>query len=386
VSLPPLDAGEAVVARSFFDYQWKFSVSERDPSTVYVANVWSVYKSADGGCSWRESFSVLDAPASPLASWTDRVVAMQAPGERSGAPAYVLLERGGVPFLGVQTPRSDEWRVAPLTEEIGGAPLVGTPNRMWVAPSDPDVLYVELGGGPAGESESPERSRLYRSVDGGKHWRLQTVFLAKPSELTWWASDLSCPAGDGRCPLVDVRVLAIDPDDPDALWTGSHDGIFTSEDGGASWRNVNRATFGTLGRLRAIDLSRTGDALRVAVFAGWGLAWTGDGGRTWELREPPLGRGSGGRPPPASTAESVASAAAERLVAVLDHTASYGGTNVLMSRRSGWRSITPDSLACDGDPDTKEACLAGLSYVARARAYYAIAEGGAHLWAFRPRR
>lgn len=382
VDLPVVEPPPTAVPRSLYDYEWTFSVSAQDPRVVYVANVWFVYKSTDGGCSWEKSFSVFDGNPNAGADWTDRIVAVHAPTDAADdARAYLLLDRGGVPFLGVQSPEADDWTVTPLSHAGTGVPLSGSPRRLWVAPSDPRVLYAEVGSSYV----TADRTRLYRSGDGGAGWELQHTFVPEAAELTWWASDLSCPADDGRCPLVDVRVMEVDPADPSVLWTATENGIFRSADAGSSWDNVHRLTRGTLLSVGTLDLSRRrGGQTRVAVFGFVGLAWTEDAGRTWELRDPPPGRLSSGQRSTSSTTKSAASGSTGRIVAVLDATQSYAGANVQVQRGDGWAPATPRSLGCSGEE--RGNCLDLVEFVARARAYYAIESDGSHLWAFRPGR
>jgi hypothetical protein len=375
-ALPSLPPDPAPTKWADYD-QWHVSVSHADPRVMYVYNVAHVYKSADGGCTWQESFNIFSGNPNPAPYWSDRIVEVHAPAERD-APAYLLLDRGGVPQLGVQRMGADEWAVAPFA--TGGAQLAGSPSRLWIARDDPRTLYVAVTA-----VRTFTRDRLYRSVDGGVTWELRHAFVGHVSGYTWWATDLSCPANDGTCPLFDVRVMEVDPSDANALWAATEDGVFHSDDGGQTWQNVHRVTLGTLGQVGRIDLFRARTGLRIAVLGGTQIAWTSDGGRTWELRDPPFGRGSNGSPPPASLVRGVASHGAERIVAVLDYKSSFAENNVVAQQGRRWTPTAPKASTCGQGLEVGHNCLDAITYVRGARSYYAIEIDGSHLWAFQPR-
>ena len=76
----------------------------------------------------------------------------------------------------------------------------------------------------------------------------------------------------------DYHSLLVDPADPDALTLGTHAGLFTSGDGGRSWRPAS------LPGQDAMNLVRTHGALWVAGHSV--LARSADGGTTWQNVRP----------------------------------------------------------------------------------------------------
>ena len=94
-----------------------------------------------------------------------------------------------------------------------------------------------------------------------------------------------------------IGAVAIDPRQPDTIWVGTGeannqrsvgygDGVYRSDDGGKSWRNVGLKTSEQIGRI-AID-PRDSNVVFVAAYGPlWssggerGLYRTGDGGTTW---------------------------------------------------------------------------------------------------------
>ncbi|MBI4964217.1 MAG: hypothetical protein HY913_13140 [Desulfomonile tiedjei] len=82
-------------------------------------------------------------------------------------------------------------------------------TRIVIDPSDHQVVYVMFGG--------YENTNLWKTTDGGSTW-----------------------TGLGNAlPAAPVRTLAIHPRQRDFLYLGTEVGVFTSEDGGASWSPTN---------------------------------------------------------------------------------------------------------------------------------------------------
>jgi hypothetical protein len=362
-------------------YRWHFSVGERDPDLIYIWNLWRVMKSVDGGCTWTPSFDNLAGNPSPVADLTDQIMALQAtPG---GAPqAYMLVGRGqSVPLLGTQDQGSDDWELAPLYEAGTGIPLVGWPMHLWVAPSDPRILYVELAGERFAGEDEVARSRLYRSDDAGRTWRLQLASVMDEHEgFTPEIADLSCPLGPDRCVKLHVDMMEVHPSDPDVLWTATSDGVFRSDDGGSSWRSVFRMTWQTIGTLRELELAESpAGRLRIGVFGSGGIVWSEDGGRTWEQRDPPSTLSSTTGHTGRGLIRSAASSDLGRSLVLLWHTAYRRQAQLLGP--AGWSYVSPHSPRCDAVPARyQDNCLLYAAYVKSEHAYFAVQEDGSHLW------
>jgi len=94
--------------------------------------------------------------------------------------------------------------------------------RVWhlePSPTDPDTVYAGV-----------EDAALFRSVDGGQSWREFPALRAAKGHL--WQ-----PGAGGMC----LHTVVLDPNDPGRIVVAiSAAGAFRTDDGGTTWRPVNR--------------------------------------------------------------------------------------------------------------------------------------------------
>jgi hypothetical protein len=104
----------------------------------------------------------------------------------------------------------------------------GTPHpweftRVWhLEPSatDPDALHAGV-----------EDAALFRSGDGGKTWQEIPGLREQGSGSAWM------PGAGGMC----LHTIVVDPEDSDRIYVAiSAAGVFRTDDGGKTWRAVNR--------------------------------------------------------------------------------------------------------------------------------------------------
>ncbi|HEV7669090.1 MAG TPA: hypothetical protein VGS22_11230 [Thermoanaerobaculia bacterium] len=183
------------------------------------------------------------------------------------------------------------------------------PNDFAASPSQPQELYAVLGTG-----RGPD---LARSRDGGDHWAYATfpataaghsnirlAVDARDADRILWAST----AGNG--PLISyvwrsddggrgwgapfhfrehefILDFALDPVDPETAYALSTDGLWTSHDGGRSFRRGSRGLPAALtnGYTLTIDPERHQD---VYVAAAVGIYRSRDGGATFHRLGPAL--------------------------------------------------------------------------------------------------
>ncbi|MDI3341222.1 MAG: exo-alpha-sialidase [Sphaerobacter sp.] len=95
--------------------------------------------------------------------------------------------------------------------------------RVWhLEPSltDPDTVYAGV-----------EDAALFRSTDGGQTWHELPGLRCHPSGATWQ------PGAGGLC----LHTILLDPSRPERIFVAiSSAGVFRTDDGGATWRAMNR--------------------------------------------------------------------------------------------------------------------------------------------------
>lgn len=195
------------------------AVDPRDDATIWVgAGAGNLWRTDNAGVTWRPVFD-----RQPTFTIGDIALAPSNPDVVYVGTGEVLMARSSFSGMGVfrSDDGGDSWRHLGLaaTHHIA---------RVLVHPDDPDTVWVAAIGHLF--SSNPERG-VYRSDDGGATWQ-RTLFV-----------DESTGAID----------LVADPTDPDvlyaAMWersrrawghtaSGPGSGIYRSEDGGRTWRQM----------------------------------------------------------------------------------------------------------------------------------------------------
>lgn len=148
---------------------------------------------------------------------------------------------------------------------IGTAMTSGRVMTLAVHPDDNGIIYV--GSASSG---------VWKTVNGGATW--QPIFDREGSFSIGW--------------------LTLDPKNPNVVWVGTGernsqrsvaygDGVYKSEDGGKSWKNVGLKNSEHIGRI-VVNPDNTDTVYVAAQGPLWtaggdrGLYKTSDGGKTWE--------------------------------------------------------------------------------------------------------
>lgn len=213
------------------------AVDPLDPSVVYAGTNFSVvYKSTDGGKTWKRGNSPLDRihggslilllidPANPQT-------------------IYAGTNEGGV-FKSADAGQS--WII--VTPESMVGPVVSGVDAIVVDLADPAVFYAGTTGGG-----------VFKSFDGGRNWA-------------------SSNFGIGN---ISVEALAIDPSNPATVYAGTYrSGVFKSTDRGKNWTAISSGLPPGLGVWSlAIDAFHP-----LTVYAGTGGAGvfkSTNGGANW---------------------------------------------------------------------------------------------------------
>ncbi|HUX68570.1 MAG TPA: sialidase family protein [Terriglobales bacterium] len=178
--------------------------SPADPNRLYAsqASDWFgqvLQRSDDGGRSWQQ-------PGTPAGG------AAAAPGPARGESnrfAYDTTAATGRPLT------THQW--------YDGTQHAWEFKRVWhlePAPDDPDLVYAGV-----------EDAALFRSSNGGESWQELAGLRGHGTGPQWQ------PGAGGLC----LHTILLDRARPGRLWVAiSAAGAFRSDDGGASWRPINR--------------------------------------------------------------------------------------------------------------------------------------------------
>ncbi len=266
------DGGQSWVHLALDDSQQipSIAVDPRDARRVYAAVLGhpygpsaqrGLYRSLDGGATWSK---VLDQGENTGAS-VIRIDPFDAQtlyagfwNARSGPWEDKNMFNGPHGGLFKSTDGGDHWR--PLTD---GLPQGLSQIDVAVAPSARGRLYATLAtsSNPAAQGGAAPSTGVYRSDDGGEHWHVATTDPRPGLRI-----------GGG-----DLSLLAVDPKNADVVYSAS---IVTmkSTDGGSHWISFKGAPGGD--DYQAIWISPD-DPQHIALVGDQGSLITVNGGRTW---------------------------------------------------------------------------------------------------------
>lgn len=237
----------------------KVLIDPRDSDVVYAAamgGLWApggdrgLFKTTNGGTSW--------TPVLQISEHTGIADVHLDPRNPDILYAVAYQRRRHVGVLVAGGPESGVWKStdagATWREITDGLPS-GDLGRiaLAVSPVDPDVLYALAAA-------SEDRSGFYRSPNRGESWtRMSDYIVVDPQyygelypdphrmDRVYAADVLIHVTDDGgrtfspvntRFKHVDNHALVFDPDDPDYLMAGTDGGIYESFDRAETWRYV----------------------------------------------------------------------------------------------------------------------------------------------------
>jgi photosystem II stability/assembly factor-like uncharacterized protein len=256
----------------------------RDPGTgvFYLAGLEGVFRSEDGGATWRNGkrgltqMVVTDLLAVRLGARTPLL------GIFARQPAMRSPNRGrfwtDLPFAGVTAlaadPRSPRRILAAARGESSEPGLYESRNAgatwTFLGPTPGNDLVTSIAFPPDRRDAlaiGTRGSGIFQSRDGGRTWRQARAGLPFPP-----------PCDTLFCPNVETRDLTFDPEDPAVAHAVFFGRVVRSSNGGFRWR---------VSLPGAVALERDPDHPRVLWAAGESsLFKTTDGGATWVEIDP----------------------------------------------------------------------------------------------------
>lgn len=256
------------------------AVDPRNPLTIYAGTEAGLYRSDDSGMSWQRLTGEVQAVVAidPVNSSTLYGIPFSSPGGAKSTDrgaTWKTLETGEIatwisalavpPGRGIlyavgygasQFPssyRSDDGGVTWTASRTGLPNAQGAPSCLAVDPSDPSNPSRLLAGW----------SGYSRAVSPG-------LFKSETGGLTWSGF------GEGL-PDFGVLALAIDPLRAATMYAGTFDGVYRSDDAGATWRPSNAGQSDVIVAL-AIDST---DSARLYAAGTNRFFHSVDGGATW---------------------------------------------------------------------------------------------------------
>lgn len=179
------------------------------PGILYAAlSGDGIYKSLDGGASWREENGPASQPAQQITKFVSSLIVDPSDPTR----LYAGTSGGGV-FRG--TVGSDghlTW--SPMNTDVSATLPTGGVHSLAILPGSPPTLFAGMF-----------QNGIFKVVDDGSD-----VWVRVTEENPGGGDDLSARS---------VFALAVHPEFPSVLFAGTTAGLFKSSDGGASWNGVS---------------------------------------------------------------------------------------------------------------------------------------------------
>ncbi len=255
-------------------YVLSLAVNPQNPATVYAGTPFQIFKSTDGGGSWKTVYSSYFSAPQILCFAFD---------PQDPATVYAGAYRG---VILKSTDGGDSW----------SSISTGLYNVVALAidPQSPKTVYAVPG----------TTQGLYKSTDGGTSWsavntgltdtEFHALAIAPQNPGTIYAG-YSSPLGGGIVKSINggaswsavnsglantgITALAVDPRDPTTLYAGAENGyVFKSSNGGSGWGAVKTGLTGMTVRVLAINPQ---NPARVYAGTAAGIFKSSDSGDSW---------------------------------------------------------------------------------------------------------
>ena len=239
-----------------------FATDPRHPGTLYVGTSVGVYKTVDGGRSWRHSNHGLLPPARDPPDFRQegkgRVTALAVD------PADSNLVYAGSDRISKSSDGGRTWKTVFPSHPTEYRDSV---SALEIAPTRPDTIYAIVSESVDGPTS------IYESTDAGGTWRSTEVVRGLQAGALGWAT-----------------ALLVDPRHPAVVYAALGATVVKTTDAGETWQPIGhglpiaaglaRGGCHCQGGVTTLDVDpRTGTVY--AALSQGGVYKTADGGRTW---------------------------------------------------------------------------------------------------------
>ncbi len=237
------------------------AIQPDNPDVIYLAgDIEGVFKTTNGGQSWRMINNGRAGGDRPAGVYGIQELVIDPTNYQT---IYACTWSG----LYKSTNGGENWEFIfpfPLTEEIEPISFVA------VGPDDRQIIYAGIGDADTNQDGT---GSLYRSTNGGVTWELLNVGMDAEAVVHGIIIDPTSPQGNRR------------------IFVSTNDGVFRSQDNGATWKRINtdlphlntrRLAYNTSGGNLTLFLTMKteGDPSNPASFKG-GIYKSTDGGDNW---------------------------------------------------------------------------------------------------------
>jgi len=234
------DNWELLPATAGFAYVTDVKVREEDGIGVLYAAVASgsyqgedhqslpsdgLYRSADGGLSWEQVLP--EIPGTDGEIYAPAMIEIASNNRIFVGTSENLQKNGGATILWSDQGTANSWTAfTDYNASIADENYYNIPARTIIAsaPSNPDIVYAQFAAGYLNSANGFYHYRgryMAKSTDGGQSW-----------------SPMNRPADDWSTLAWHAFILKVQPDDPNALFTGGLD-LWKSSNGGQSWSHIS---------------------------------------------------------------------------------------------------------------------------------------------------
>ena len=252
----------ATTGSGWVGYKEALTADPRHPGTLYVGTEDAVYKTTDGGRTWRPSKRGLFTPPRPTyefnrdKGWVVSLAVDLADTSvvYAGSDRVSKSTDGGHTWKTVFPPHPTRYPHENVT-------------ALAIAPSRPEAIYAIAGDfANPGMTPAIARTSIYRSTDGGATWQTSAVVRGR----------------------VFPTALAVDPQDPATVYAAVSRKILKTTDAGTTWQKIaddrpNAVTCSCLnhGGVTTLAVDPRHAATVYAGLTEGGIYKTNNGGNTW---------------------------------------------------------------------------------------------------------